>query len=226
MPDPILVIEHASFEPMGLLAAWLSEAGAPVLRCMPYVGDRIPESLDGFSGLVVMGGPQSAADAEVAPWVGERALIAAAVADAVPFLGICLGAQLLAVSCGGSVAPMHGAGERGVVVVDVRPEAASDLLLGDLPAKLKVVQWHGDEVTTLPDGSVWLASNTACRHQAFRVGERAWGLQFHPEATPEILAGWAAADGVTAAKEVRAVAALDLDSTWRPAAVRFARLVL
>lgn len=226
MPDPILVIEHASFEPMGLLSSWLSEGGAPVLRCMPYIGDRIPESLDGFSGLVVMGGPQSAADPEVRPWLGERALIASAVAEGVPFLGICLGAQLLAVACGGSVEPMDGRGERGVLAIDLRPGAATDLWLGGLPARIKVVQWHGDQVTSLPEDSVLLASSSACQHQAFRVGERAWGLQFHPEATPEILAGWAEADGVSAAKEVRAVAALDLAATWRAAAVRFARLVL
>lgn len=226
MPDPLLVIEHASFEPMGLLASWLSKAGVAVLRCMPYVGDRIPESLDGFSGLVVMGGPQSAHEPELKPWVGERALIASAVEESVPFLGVCLGAQLLAVACGGEVAPMAKGNERGVLSIDVRDGAEGDLWLGGLHRSQRVVQWHGDEVTVLPPNSTWLASSAACQHQAFRVGERAWGLQFHPEATPEILAGWAEADGVRADRECRQVAALDLEGTWRGPAERFARLVI
>ena len=195
------------------------------MRCMPYVGDRIPESLDGFSGLLVMGGPQSAHEPEVAPWVGERALIASAVAESRPFLGICLGAQLLAAACGGVVAPMTRP-ERGVLAIDVRAEAEDDLWMRGLPRQVRVVQWHGDEVIALPPNSAWLASSASCAHQAFRVGERAWGLQFHPEATPEILAGWADADGEHAQKEVRQVAALDLAATWRGAAERFARLVI
>jgi GMP synthase-like glutamine amidotransferase len=157
------------------------------------MGHRVPPSVEG-DALIVLGGPMGANDDGVAPWLpATRALISTAIDDGVPTLGICLGAQLLAVAAGGEVlrgsaGPELGLGEVTVPVGDELLEAGS----------MPVVQWHYDSVTRLPDGAVLLASSAQYEVQAFRLGEVAWGLQFHVEATSEMVRDWARVDGVSA----------------------------
>ena len=186
-----LIVQHTAHEGLGRLLDWLPAAGLDVHPIHPYLGHRVPPSVEG-DALVVLGGPMGAHDDEVAPWLpATRALLATAVDDGVPTLGICLGAQLLAVAAGGEVqrgasGPEFGYGEVTVPVGD-------DLLVaGSMP----VVQWHYDTVTRLPDGAAVLASSSVYDVQAFRVGEVAWGLQFHVEATVEMVREWARVDGV------------------------------
>lgn len=160
------------------------------------------------------------------PWRGERDLIRTAVTAGVPFLGICLGAQLLATACGGEVRPARGGPELGVHPVALQAGATDDLLLGGLGASLDVVQWHHDEVLELPLGATLLASSVACPVQAFRLGARAWGLQFHIEATAEVVTGWAANDRLDPAPYLVGLDRLDVAATWGPVAARFADLAL
>lgn len=189
-----LVVQHTATEGPGWLAEWLPAAGVGLDIVRPYAGEPLPAALDA-AGLVVMGGPMGANDDDAAPWLPHtRRLLAEAVADAVPVLGICLGGQLLAAACGGRVERGADGPELGVGEVRLRAAAAADPLLAGLPPVLRAVQWHYDVVTQLPADATWLAESTAYRHQAFRVGERAWGVQFHIETPEAMVAGWARND--------------------------------
>lgn len=189
-----LVLTHTESEGPGHLARWLPEAGLGLEVVEPWRGDAVPGSLDGHEALVVMGGPQQAYDDSL-PWRAETfALIRSAVEHGVPFLGVCLGAQLLAEACGGRVQPGEAGPELGARLVAKRDLAGADPLLWDLPLAPIVVQWHWDAVVELPPGSTLLMSSTAYPHQAFRVGERAWGLQFHVECDADMVGRWAESD--------------------------------
>ena len=184
-----LVVQHTPSEGLGWLQEWLPDAGVHVHPIHPYLGHRVPPSVEG-DALVVLGGPMGAMDDDAAPWLpAVRSLLATAIDDGVPTLGICLGAQMLAAAAGGEVSRGAAGPELGYGDVSV---GVSDELLtaGTLP----VVQWHFDTVTRLPDGAALLASSDRYDVQAFRVGDVAWGLQFHIEATLPMVADWAAND--------------------------------
>ncbi|WP_409141963.1 type 1 glutamine amidotransferase [Cellulosimicrobium sp. RS] len=154
--------------------------------------DRLDELGD---GLVVLGGHVSAYDDARAPWLPAlRETLVAAATQSVPTLGICLGAQLLAVAGGGQVAVAAPPGrEVGATRVFWRAEADTDPVLaplatGDDPVRC-VTSMHGDAIVELPDGAVWLASSNMYPYQAFRLGS-ALGVQFHPEASRAGFAAW------------------------------------
>lgn len=145
-------------------------------------------------------------DAEF-PWlVAEKTAIARAARGGVPFWGVCLGAQLLAAALGADVYP-GPVPEVGIGWVRTAPTAADDVVFRDLPAEFPTLQWHSDSFA-LPDGALLLASSDTYPHQAFAVG-RAYGVQFHLEVTPKLVAEWA---------EVPAYAA-SLEAVSGPAAV-------
>ena len=139
------------------------------------------------AGLVVMGGPMSVHD-DLAWLADERTLLRAAVEAGRPVLGVCLGAQQLAAALGAPV--MEGpAPECGVGEVHLTAEADRDPVFGPAPTPLPCVHWHG-ETFALPEGAVRLAGNAAYENQAFRFGDRAYGLQFHVEVTASLVAHW------------------------------------
>jgi GMP synthase-like glutamine amidotransferase len=176
-----LVVQHVEPEGPYAIGRALESAGSTVVSCRVFAGEPIPDHLDGFDGLVVMGGPASAAVDEGFPSrLGELALLQDALARDVPTLGVCLGAQLLAVAGGGSVYPGLDGPEIGWGPVALADPAGTDLLLGGLPDRLVVLHWHGDTFD-LPPGATRLASNRRYANQAFRLGDHAWGLQFHLE---------------------------------------------
>jgi GMP synthase (glutamine-hydrolysing) len=185
----LLVVEHEAGCPLDRFERWLGGLVVEVVR--PYKGEKLPD--EPGDGLLVLGGSMSAYDDEVAPWLPQtRQLLAAAATTGVPTLGICLGAQLLAVACAGTVDVAATPGrECGVVDVRWRPEAAEDILVAGLPDPFPGPSLHADAVTTLPAGAVWLGSSEIYRHQAFRVGSVAWGVQFHPEVSVPTFHGWA-----------------------------------
>ena len=186
-----LVVQHTAHEGLGNLLEWLPAAGLDVHPIHPYLGHRVPPSVEG-DALIVLGGPMGAYDDAEAPWLpATRALLSTAIDDGVPTLGICLGAQLLAVAAGGEVQKGGAGPELGLGSVDV-PFGDELLSAGSMP----VVQWHYDAVTRMPAGAQLLASSEAYQVQAFRVGDVAWGLQFHVEATEQMVREWAQADGV------------------------------
>lgn len=217
----VLVVQHAASEGLGRFADWLPAAGVDVHPIHPYLGHRVPTSVEG-DALIVLGGPMAASDDASTGWLpAVRALLVTAVEDGVPTLGVCLGAQLLAVATGGEVARGHNGAEHGLSEVDV--PAGDDVFE---PGRLPVVQWHQDTVTRLPDGAALLASNAVYPVQAFRVGDLAWGLQFHVEATDEMVRTWARDDGIgEAVVDAVAGARPGLDAAGERLARRFAALV-
>jgi GMP synthase-like glutamine amidotransferase len=231
-----LVITNTEAEGPGLLQTWLPEEGLALEVVEPWRGAELPPSLDGYSALVVMGGPQQAYDDTTAPWLRHTtSLLRAATAQGVPALGVCLGAQLLAEATGGQVKPGEHGPELGAKLVAKRDAAGADPLFWDLPLAPVVVQWHWDAVTELPPGATLLMGSPRYPHQAFRVGERAWGLQFHVETDAAMVERWVEQDRAELlalgldpeALLARAVAELpEVEEVWGEVLRRFARLAL
>lgn len=235
----VLVIENDPADDIRRLGEWLTGAGLELHPVRPHAGEPLPADLDGYAALVVLGGPQHAyptgEGGPAASWLPAcESLLRKAVRYRVPTLAVCLGAQLLATAHGGEVAPAAAGPELGPALVARRDAAGSDPLFAHVPFVPDVLQWHHDEVTELPHGAVLLAASPRYPHQAFRVGTAAWGLQFHIEADPAMVAAWAASDAETlrelgrdpAEAEPAAAAVMDdLAEVWRPFAERFAALV-
>ena len=191
----IVVLEHDQSDPVMLLGEWLAEAGADLKIVRPYAGDDVPGDLTGIDALVSMGGAMGANDDEVAPWLpATRRLLAAAAAGGTPTLGVCLGGQLLAAATGGLVERGEDGPETGAHLVAKRDAAEADPLFAALPLSPDVMQYHYDVISELPPGAVLLLSSTGYPNQAFRVGNAAWGLQFHIETPAEVLRTWARGD--------------------------------
>jgi GMP synthase-like glutamine amidotransferase len=193
-----LVIQHVAPEGAFAIGDALDAEGIEVTTCRVFAGDALPSDLKGLDGLVIMGGPMSAnSDDGFASRPTEMARITEALASGLPTLGVCLGAQLLALAGGGTVRPGPAGPEIGWGPVELTDECTSDHLFADLPGTLGVLQWHGDTFD-LPPGAVHLAANAAYKNQAFRVGPAAWGLQFHVEVDAGAVAGFLAAFGADA----------------------------
>jgi len=176
-----LVVQHVGAERAFAIEEALRDAGVAVDTRRMFAGDPLPSEMAGLDGLVVMGGPMSAtSDEGFATRSLELALLAGAVASGLPTLGICLGAQLLAMAGGAGVYAGRSGPEVGWGEVVLSPECRSDLLFFDMPNVLTVLHWHGDTFD-LPARAVHLAANERYANQAFRLGSAAWGLQFHLE---------------------------------------------
>jgi GMP synthase-like glutamine amidotransferase len=187
----VLVLQHLTSEDPGLLGDHLSRAGAIFTVAELDQGEAIPE-LRHFDALIVMGGPMDVWQESDHPWLAEeKATIKEWVTElGRPYLGVCLGHQLLAAALGGTVGPMYQP-EIGVMEISLTESGANDDLLGRLPATMPALQWHGAEVLDPPPGATVLATNEHSAVQAFRVGTQAWGLQFHIEASAPAVAEWA-----------------------------------
>jgi GMP synthase-like glutamine amidotransferase len=237
-----LVIENDPSDDLRRLGQWLSDAGLELTVLRPHAGDALPETLDGYLAFVVLGGDQSAyADEDEggvpgAPWFPAlEGLLRKAVRHRVPTLGVCLGGQLLATAHGGLVERSTSGPEIGPALVGRRDAADQDPLFRYIPLLPDVVQWHTDEITELPIGAVLLAASTRHPHQAFRLGDRAWGVQFHIECDADMIAEWARHDdgilaelGYHPEAVVAATADIlaDVEEVWQPLAARFAALAL
>ena len=190
-----LVIQHVPVERAFAIADALDRAGVRVETCKVFEGDPVPADVGRLDGLVVMGGPMSANSDDGFPSRPEElGLLRSALASGVPTLGVCLGAQLLALAAGGAVCPGGTGPEVGWGEVVLGTECAADRLFADLPSSLTVLQWHGDTFE-LPSDAVHLASNERYANQAFRVGAAAWGLQFHVEVDAGAVGGFLHAFG-------------------------------
>jgi GMP synthase-like glutamine amidotransferase len=197
MPN-CLVVQHAEPESPFAIATALSEAGVTVDRRRVFAGDAVPARVAGLDGLVVMGGPMGASSDEgFASRQAELSLLAGAVSAGLPTLGVCLGAQLLALAAGGSVFPGDRGPEIGWGEVTLSDACRDDELFCDLPGALTVLHWHGDTFA-LPPGGHRLMSSAAYPNQAFRVGDSAWGVQFHLEVTGAAVDGFLSAFGADA----------------------------
>ncbi|MCA1222774.1 type 1 glutamine amidotransferase [Streptomyces sp. 8L] len=189
----VLVVQHVPGEETYAIGEALRARGLRLRVCRMWEGDPLPSGLAGVRALVVMGGPASAYgdDSAFPTRAAEIALLRTALARRVPVLGVCLGAQLLAVAAGTRGRPGDGL-QVGWGPVRVRARAAQDPLFADAPARLGVLHWHGDTVD-LPSDAVLLASCDRYAAQAFRIGGAAWGLQFHVEVDAAAVEMFAAA---------------------------------
>lgn len=184
----VLVLQHIACEPPGAFEDVLRERGASLHRVELDEGESLP-ALEGFRAIVAMGGPMSVNDEDEHPWLrDEKALIARAVRNGVPYWGACLGVQLLASALGARVYA-GPAPEVGLLPVRLTEDGAADPVTGVLPADVLTLQWHGDTFD-LPEGASLLAGSPAYPHQAFRVG-RAYGVQFHLEVSLDMARAWA-----------------------------------
>lgn len=185
-----LVFQHIPVEHPGVLREFWKEEGIEYDAVELDEGDSIPESFDPYSALVVMGGPMDVWEEGEHPWlVPEKNAIRKWVRESGrPFLGICLGHQLLADAMGGEVGP--GESEVGLAGITLTPAGREDPLLAGSPAEPKCFQWHSAEVKRLPPDSEILAGNDACGIQAFRLGDSAYGFQYHVEITGDTVAEW------------------------------------
>ena len=182
----ILGVLHPGGGRSGLLAERAAATGDELVEWVPARGEPLPAPLGAFGALVVFGGGMNVRDAERMPWMtGEIELLRDAVQQRVPTLGVCLGGQLLAVAAGAEV---RRASEPEIGFFDVA-RTQEDPVLGALPERFEAYQWHS-YTFDLPAGAVELARSPVCS-QAFRLHDRAWGVQFHPEVTPEIVRDWA-----------------------------------
>lgn len=190
----IVVVQHTDGSGPGRLPEWFAERGVDVTteRAADLV-EKVTDGWGGADGVVLLGGGLLPDDDERFPFLPrERAHLSAAVEAGLPVLGICLGAQLLAHVAGGEVTARSGETERGSIGVRLLATAADDRLLGPLAAEdeLRMIANHVDSITRLPSAAVHLATSDACAVQAFRLGDAAWGLQFHPEAPASRVAEW------------------------------------
>lgn len=181
-----LLIQHMDDGREDRVASHLSRRGFALDWRNVARGDPLPEPGAEYAAAVVYGGIQSVNDASRDAWMrAELQWIRAWVLEGRPYLGLCLGGQLLARSLGAEVGP-HPDGLHEVGFVPIAPtDAAGDVL----PGPLHVYQWH-NEGFAVPDEGDLLATGDVYPNQAFRVGDRAFGLQFHPEATARMRGEW------------------------------------
>ena len=184
----LLSIQHPKAGEAGVFALAARAAGHRYDEWCPGAGEPAPADPAGYDGILVLGGEQNVVDAPRLRYLqDEIALIAAALERGQPLLGVCLGAQLLVAAAGGEVVRVAEP-EIGWFEVQALPEAAEDPLFGALPGRFSAYCWHSWGVE-LPEDATLLARSEVCIH-GFRLGESAWGVQFHPEVTREILLGW------------------------------------
>jgi len=184
----------------------------------PYRDGLLPRTED-ISALLVLGGAMGANDDHKHLFLTDlKQLIRQVVETGVPYLGVCLGGQLLAAAFGAKVVSNRWE-EVGNLSVFLNAEGGSDLLFRGITPQFPAFQWHHDSFD-IPAGGVLLASSAACLHQAFRVGDSAWGVQFHPEVTEEIIRCWCGWDRSTAARAEELVAGFKANSDKYQAMVR------
>lgn len=192
------IIQNDPEVPPGNLAENLVRLGISFKLHRLYRGEPLPEWPE-INAMIVLGGAMGANDDARYPFLTPlKQLISSLIHAARPYLGICLGGQLLGAAAGAAVVSCRWE-ELGTLQVRLNDEGKADPLFDGISSPFATFQWHHDSFD-LPEGSRLLASSPACPHQAFRVGNNAWGLQFHPEVTEQIIRSWCAWDPATACR--------------------------
>ncbi|QIM20148.1 type 1 glutamine amidotransferase [Phycicoccus sp. HDW14] len=231
MARRLLVVQHEPDDPPGWLGGWWEDLGVELSVVRGFLGEPVPQRLagTGADGLVVLGGAMGANDDAEHPWLTPtKELVRDSVRRGLPVLGVCLGHQLASVALGGRVDRNPTGRTAGVVPVALTTDGMGDPLLAGLGGSL-AVHFNDDVVLDVPPGATVLARLPDGRPQALRFGLRAWGVQFHPETSPEVFADWLRWErphGLEDAdREVLAsveAAREALRSSWAPFAERFA----
>lgn len=243
MAPVIVAIQNGAAGPVNLVGKWLTELGFEIRTIHAYTMQPLPSNIASLqdllgasplAALIPLGGSIGALDDDRAPWLRtERELLRSAVAEEIPVLGICLGAQLLGVSLDGTLGRSP---EPEIGIHEITISSKDDPIFGQLARDGEVpsIQWHQDMVATLPTSAVSIASSRHCENQIYRVGKIHYGLQFHPEADPTIVGMWEKkADEAYQRSERRNGIADEvstrmeqLERTWKPAITRWGEMVL
>ena len=186
----LLVFQHLACEHPAILRRFLKEDGIPWDTVELDEGDAIPP-LESYDMLWVMGGPMDVWDVEEHPWlIPEKRAIRKWVRELKrPFLGVCLGHQLLADALNGTCGPQRPP-EVGILDIELTAAGQSDPVFSGLPRRMKALQWHGVKVAQAPDDAVVLARSDVCAVQAMRVGRHAYSMQYHVEIEPNTIPDW------------------------------------
>jgi GMP synthase-like glutamine amidotransferase len=196
----ILIIKNIEIEGPERLGSFFAQKGFSATTVDLSRGERLPESCKNIDAVVCLGGPMNVDEEERYPYLKEEKIfIQQIVAGNILFLGICLGAQLLARACGAAVgkSPVK---EMGFFPVTLTGKGQLDPFFSGIRKNIRVFQWHED-MFAIPDQGTLLAVTAGCPHQAFRVGRRAYGLQFHIEITDDSIRSWS--DTYFAADDVK-----------------------
>ena len=190
----VLVLQHDPHDGPGYLGEALLRRGASLTNVRLDEGEAVPNISD-YDMVLVMGGTMNVYQEDRYPWLKEEtADIRRAVQEDKAVLGVCLGGQLLAKAMDARV-HVGAATEIGLTPIGLTEAGKVDPLFEGL-SQIEAVEWH-DDAFDIPSGAVALASSEGCANQAFRFGRRAYGLQFHPEVSPMMLAEWIKASGWT-----------------------------
>jgi GMP synthase (glutamine-hydrolysing) len=183
----ILIVVHQATSEPGLIGQVLQDLGCELELCCPAIGQSLPQPIEDYDGAVVFGGPMSANDDETLPFIrDELNWIAGFLQSGKPYLGVCLGAQMLARVLGSEVS-LHPEGMKEIGYSEIQPVAGEP----DLSGLTHVYHWH-KEGFDIPREAVLLAEGQVFSNQAFRYGN-AYGVQFHPEITHDMINRWVAA---------------------------------
>ena len=185
----VLVVENFRINDLGQVGVALEEAKAKIVICRAWAGDELPDDLNEFDGLVVLGGEQNALADEDHPYLPKLAgLMRESAEDGKAVLGICLGSQVLARGCDAENL-IGTAPEFGWQTIELTEAGKNDPVLGQIPSGFPIFEWHSDTFT-LPTNAVHLATNGNVTNQAFRVGRAGYGMQFHFEAHRGVVENW------------------------------------
>ena len=185
-----MIVNDIESQP-GLLTEWMISANVEFDLRIGGVS-RLPEpsDLNDYDGLIMLGGGYMPDETDRAPWLEDEARLSRhALETDLPQFGICLGGQLIAHVIGGDVRAQTGAPEKEYTWIDMTEDAAQDPVFSAIGTRAAFVESHVDRIVDLPPEATLLATSTACRFQAFRVGN-AWGTQFHPESTGQNIRNW------------------------------------
>lgn len=185
----IIFVKNISIEGPGTLGTFFQKKGCQTREIDLQTEGRLPSSLDNVEAVVVLGGPMNVYEEGKYPFLkDEDVFIKRVVGKGIPYIGLCLGAQLLAKACGARVvrSPKE---EIGFSTVQFTKEAETDSFFKGMGKEIDVFQWHGD-MFQIPSEGKLLAVSKDCPHQAFRAGPCAWGLQFHVEVTDKSIREW------------------------------------
>ena len=187
----VLSVTHGPSVPGGVFDHEVEAAGHRLERWSVPDGE-MPDAARSYDAVMVFGGSMHPDQDDHFTWLGhEEEFLKEVLAEEVPVFGVCLGAQMLARAAGARVGPARAA-EIGWLEIDLTPAGRSDPVLGALPEKAKVFQWH-HYTFEIPDGGTELARSEICT-QAFRLAQPAWGIQFHAEVTLPMVTAWAGED--------------------------------
>jgi GMP synthase-like glutamine amidotransferase len=195
-----LIFQHSLAEDVGNFTRLFPQEGVSYDRVVFRRGEAIPD-LEAYDALWALGGAMDVWDVDEFPWlIEEKRAIRRFVTELNrPYLGICLGHQLLADALGGTCGPMPDAKVIGPHRIELTDEGKRDPLFDGFVSSFDAMQWHSVRVAQMPDNATRLAKSDSCCCEALKMGDRAWGVQFHPELWQPTLDRWASSESAVAA---------------------------